>query len=85
MLDYEKVAIVEGMLNEADNQDAMIKHLIQYAGFEVAYYLVCKYVTKRSIQDLHKSIISNISSHKSTLDLAPRGFGKSTVGDVAST
>lgn len=82
MLDYEKVAIVEKMLDDADNQDAMIKHLIQYAGFEVAYYLVCKYVTKRSVKGLHKSIISNISSHKSTLDLAPRGFGKSTVGDV---
>ena len=34
------------------------------------------------LADLHKSIISNISNSKSTLDLAPRGFGKSTVGDV---
>lgn len=29
-----------------------------------------------------EAIISNISNSKSTLDLAPRGFGKSTVGDV---
>lgn len=82
MLDYSKVQIVEEMLEEADDRDAMIKHLIENASFEVAYYLVCKYITKRNVMDLHKSIISNISSSKSTLDLAPRGFGKSTVGDV---
>lgn len=82
MLDYGRVQIVEDMLAEADNRDAMIKYLIETADFEVAYYLVCTYITKRSVQDLHKSIISNISSNKSTLDLAPRGFGKSTVGDV---
>ena len=82
MLDYEKVQIVEEMLEQADNKDAMIKYLIEIASFEVAYYLVCTYITKRSVQGLHKSIISNISSNKSTLDLAPRGFGKSTVGDV---
>ena len=82
MLDYENMQIVEGMLDEADNRDAMIKHLIENADFEISYYLVCKYVTHRSVQDLHKSIISNIASSKSTLDLAPRGFGKSTVGDV---
>lgn len=82
MLDYSKVQIVEEMLEEADNKDAMIKHLIENASFEIAYYLVCKYITKRNVMELHKSIISNISSSKSTLDLAPRGFGKSTVGDV---
>lgn len=82
MLDYEKVKIVEEMLAGADNADAMVGHLIKTSDFELAYYLVCKYVTKRSVKGLHKSIISNISSHRSTLDLAPRGFGKSTVGDV---
>lgn len=82
MLNYEKMQVVEGMLSQADNRDAMIKHLILNSSFEVAYYLVCKYITKRSVQGLHKSIIANISSNKSTLDLAPRGFGKSTVGDV---
>lgn len=82
MLDYEKMQAVEEMLEQADNKDTMIKYLIEKASFEVAYYLVCTYITKRSVQDLHKSIIANISSNKSTLDLAPRGFGKSTVGDV---
>lgn len=82
MLDYNKMRAVEDMLESADNKDMMIKYLIETASFEVAYYLVCKYITKRSVQMLHKSIIANISSHTSTLDLAPRGFGKSTVGDV---
>lgn len=82
MLDYQKMQLVENELDNADNRDAMIKYLIETADFEIAYYLVCKYVTKRSVMELHKSIISNISSNKSTLDLAPRGFGKSTVGDV---
>jgi predicted phage terminase large subunit-like protein len=82
VLNYENVNIVERMLDEADNKDAMVKYLIENADFEIAYYLVCKYITKRSVQYLHKSIIANISSNKSTLDLAPRGFGKSTVGDV---
>ena len=82
MLDYEKVQIVEKTLEQADNKDAIIKYLILNSSFEVAYYLVCTYITKRSVQGLHKSIIANISSKKSTLDLAPRGFGKSTVGDV---
>lgn len=47
-----------------------------------AYWIVCKYVTKRAVEDLHWDIIQNISDHPSTLDLAPRGHGKSTVGDV---
>lgn len=60
----------------------MIKTGILQFNFVDAYYLVCKYITKRNVMGLHKSIISNISGSKSTLDLAPRGFGKSTVGDV---
>lgn len=35
MLDYSKVQIVEDMLEEADNRDAMIKHLIENSAFEV--------------------------------------------------
>ena len=81
-MDYTKVELVEDMISQADNPDAIIKHLILNSDFEVAYYLVCKYITKRSIKGLHKSIIANISNRKNTLDLAPRGFGKSTVGDV---
>lgn len=85
MLDYKVVSLVEDKLGEVQDQrerDAMIKYLIQETDFEIAYYLVCTYITKRNVMDLHKSIISNISNSKSTLDLAPRGFGKSTVGDV---
>lgn len=82
MLDYEKISIVESTLEQAENKDAIIKYLILNSSFEVAYYLVCTYITRRSVQGLHKSIIANIASKKSTLDLAPRGFGKSTVGDV---
>ena len=82
MLDYTKMIAVEKMLEQADNPDVIIKHLILNSSFELAYYLVCKYITRRDIRDLHKSIISNISSSKSTMDLAPRGHGKSTVGDV---
>ncbi len=82
MLDYSKMQSVESMLEQADDRDVMVKYLIENASFEVAYYLVCTYITRRSVQELHKSIIANVSSHKNTLDLAPRGFGKSTVGDV---
>ena len=82
MIDYAKVELVEDMISQADNPDAIIKYLILSSDFEIAYYLVCRYITKRSIEGLHKSIIANISSKKNTLDLAPRGFGKSTVGDV---
>ena len=82
MLDYVKVQQVEGIIKEADNKDAIINYLIVNSSFEVAYYLVCKYITGRSVQELHRSIIDNITGSKSTLDLAPRGFGKSTVGDV---
>lgn len=81
-MDYSKVSLVESVISQADNPDAIIKHLILNSDFEVAYYFVCRYITKRSIEGLHKSIIANISHTRSSLDLAPRGFGKSTVGDV---
>ena len=82
MLDYSKIEIVNKAIKEADNPDAILKYLILNSSFEIAYYLVCKHITKRNVMELHKSIISNISSSKSTMDLAPRGHGKSTVGDV---
>lgn len=62
MLDYKVVSLVEDKLGEVQDQrerDAMIKYLIQEADFEIAYYLVCTYITKRNVMDLHKSIISN--------------------------
>ena len=67
MLDYKVVSLVEDKLGEVQDQrerDAMIKYLIQEADFEIAYYLVCTYITKRNVMDLHKSIISNISNNK---------------------
>ena len=65
MLDYKVVSLVENKLGEVQDQrerDAMIKYLIQEADFEIAYYLVCTYITKRNVMELHKSIISNISN-----------------------
>lgn len=50
--------------------------------FRVAHYLVCKFVTKRKVTLLHRKIIGNVGGNLYTLDLAPRGFGKSTIGDV---
>ena len=82
MLNYEKIAVIDKVIAEADNPEAILKYLILNSSIELAYYLVCKHITKRSVQELHKSIISNISNGSSTLDLAPRGHGKSTVGDV---
>lgn len=65
-------------------KDKVIKETVQDPAtpFIGAYWVVCKYVTHRDIQELHWDIIQNISDNASTLDLAPRGHGKSTVGDV---
>lgn len=82
---FDTLENIDNMIDRLSSQyarDVTIKKLIEESPILIAHYLVCKYITKRSIQDLHKIIISNISSNKSTLDLAPRGFGKSTVGDV---
>ena len=83
MLNRGKIAFVDGLENlpEEDRDECIRRCIVEY-DFVTAYYAVCKYITKRSVQGLHKSIISNIAGSKSTLDLAPRGFGKSTVGDV---
>lgn len=53
MLDYKVVSLVEDKLGEVQDQrerDAMIKYLIQEADFEIAYYLVCTYITALNIQ-----------------------------------
>lgn len=73
--------MIEGLSNQ-HAKDVAVKTLVYESPFIIAHYVVCKYVTKRSVQELHKIIIDNIASNKNTLDLAPRGFGKSTVGDV---
>lgn len=51
-MDYSKVSLVESVISQADNPDAIIKHLILNSDFEVAYYFVCRYITKRSIEGL---------------------------------
>jgi hypothetical protein len=63
-------------------KDALVRELILNADFETAYFIVCKFITKRKIRDLHTKLIKHISRNKFTVDLAPRGFGKSTIGDV---
>lgn len=34
------------------------------------------------VEPCHQSILTHIAAGKKTLDLAPRGFGKSTIGDI---
>ena len=56
MLDYKVVSLVEEKLGEVKEQrerDAMIRYLIQEADFEIAYYLVCYYITKRNVIYIH--------------------------------
>lgn len=61
MLDYKVVSLVEDKLGEVQDQrerDAMIKYLIQEADFEIAYYLVCTYITKRNVSGSKKILLN---------------------------
>jgi hypothetical protein len=83
VLGKKRIQAIEDIVNSfEDDRDSGIRMCVERLSFQDAYYVVCRYITKRNVMQLHRSIISNISSNKSTLDLAPRGFGKSTVGDV---
>lgn len=62
--------------------DIVVKELVLNGDFKTAYVTVCKYITKRDLKPLHMKIIKQNSEEKKTLHLAPRGHGKSTVGDV---
>lgn len=62
--------------------DLVVQDIVMNGDFEEAYYTVCRFVTKRALKGLHKKIIKHKSRGTHTMDLAPRGFGKSTVGDV---
>lgn len=62
--------------------DIAVRELVLHGDFKTAYATVCRYITKRNLKPLHYKIIKQQSEHNSTLHLAPRGFGKSTVGDV---
>lgn len=74
--------VLDSVWLEQSKKDKIIKEIILTADFETAYYTVCKYITCRSLQPLHASIIHNISNNQASMDLAPRGHGKSTIGDV---
>lgn len=74
--------VLDSVWLEQSKKDKIIKEIILTADFETAYYTVCKYITCRSLQPLHASIIHNVSDNQASMDLAPRGYGKSTIGDV---
>lgn len=74
--------VLDSVWLEQSKKDKIIKEIILTADFETAYYTVCKYITCRSLQPLHASIIYNVSDNQASMDLAPRGHGKSTIGDV---
>ena len=74
--------VLDSVYVAQEKKDLLIREIILTADFPTAYYTVCKYITCRTLQPLHLSLIDNISGNLSSIDLAPRGFGKSTVGDV---
>lgn len=74
--------VLDSVWIDQEKKDLIIKEIILNSDFPTAYYMVCKYITCRDIQPLHMNLITNISENNSSIDLAPRGFGKSTVGDV---
>lgn len=74
--------VLDSVWLEQSKKDKIIKEIILTADFETAYYTVCKYITCRILQPLHASIIHNVSDNQASMDLAPRGHGKSTIGDV---
>lgn len=74
--------VLDSVWLEQSKKDKIIKEIILTADFETAYYTVCKYITCRTLQPLHAIIIHNVSDNQASMDLAPRGHGKSTIGDV---
>jgi predicted phage terminase large subunit-like protein len=48
--------------------------------FDPAYFI--EEILGYDCRPHHEQILSNITNNRITLDLAPRGFGKSTIGDV---
>lgn len=74
--------VLDSVWLEQSKKDKIIKEIILTADFETAYYTVCKYITCRTLQPLHANIIHNVSDNQASMDLAPRGHGKSTIGDV---
>lgn len=56
--------VLDSVWLEQSKKDKIIKEIILTADFETAYYTVCKYITCRSLQPLHASIIHNVSDNQ---------------------
>lgn len=63
--------------------DNVVRNIVLYSkDEEYAYQVLCEYVLGRRLDMLHYNIIHQNVNYKNTLHLAPRGHGKSTIGDV---
>lgn len=56
--------------------------MMQKARYFLDPALFIKEVLGYQVEPCHQAILQHITTAKKTLDLAPRGFGKSTVGDI---
>lgn len=65
-----------------DISDEQLYDIVLHAPLRDAVTMVCLYVTKRDFAQIHASLTKAEVSFSKTIHLAPRGFGKSTVGDV---
>ena len=72
-------------LDNTTLNDEYIRELVLNAEFEVAHFIVSKYITKREIAGHHMKIITHGEEDLKTLQLCPRGHGKSTIGNVDYT
>lgn len=63
--------VLDSVWLEQSKKDKIIKEIILTADFETAYYTVCKYITCRSLQPLHASIIHNVSDNQASMVLLP--------------
>lgn len=62
--------------------DEQLKDIVLNAPLRDAITFISMYITKREFAGIHASLIKAETAFSKTLHLAPRGFGKSTVGDV---
>lgn len=62
--------------------DDYIRELVLNAEFKVAHFIVSKYITKRQLSGHHIKIINHGAGEGKSLQLTPRGHGKSTIGTV---
>ena len=62
--------------------DVFVKELVLNSDFKTAHFIVSKYICKRDIAGHHLKIINHGVVKDKTLQLSPRGHGKSTIGTV---